>query len=211
MAADAIAPTHPRSDLMGNAGSNAAARRDPIRIFAPAAFLLFACVLTNAWVVDDAYITFRTVDNFIHNYGPTWNVDERVQAYTHPLWMFVISASAMVTGEVFFTSIAVSLICTLAAVVVVASPITRRFNTGFAIVSPASSTHMGGRHFALPFFVASSGTGSAARVAAGQPRAGAARALHRVESGAVDQVRDAVVHAVPRHDSFVEVKWFVWR
>jgi arabinofuranosyltransferase len=47
---------------------------------------LFAVVLCRtAWVGDDAYITFRTVDNLVHGYGARWNVDERVQAYTHPL------------------------------------------------------------------------------------------------------------------------------
>ncbi len=40
---------------------------------------------------DDAYITLRTVDNFINGYGLTWNISERVQAYTHPLWMFLLS------------------------------------------------------------------------------------------------------------------------
>jgi hypothetical protein len=39
-----------------------------------------ALVVRNAWLSDDAYITFRTVDNFIHGYGLTWNVAERVQS-----------------------------------------------------------------------------------------------------------------------------------
>ena len=47
--------------------------------------------LVNAWICDDAYITFRTVDNFINGYGLTWNPGERVQAYTHPLCMFIVS------------------------------------------------------------------------------------------------------------------------
>lgn len=64
--------------------------------------------ITNAWVVDDAYITFRTVDNFINGYGLRWNVAERVQSYTHPLWMLVISAVSFFTNEVFYTSIGVS-------------------------------------------------------------------------------------------------------
>ena len=59
--------------------------------------------LANAWVGDDAYITFRTVWNFVHGFGLTFNPDERVQAYTHPLWMLVISAAHFVTREFFFT------------------------------------------------------------------------------------------------------------
>jgi arabinofuranosyltransferase len=53
--------------------------------------LLLVFTTLRAWLCDDAYITFRTVDNFIHGYGLTWNVAERVQAYTHPLWMLLLS------------------------------------------------------------------------------------------------------------------------
>lgn len=41
----------------------------------------------SAWVADDAYITFRTIENFHNGYGLRWNIEERVQSYTHPLWM----------------------------------------------------------------------------------------------------------------------------
>ncbi len=32
---------------------------------------------------DDAYITYKTVYNFINEYGLRWNIAERVQSYTH--------------------------------------------------------------------------------------------------------------------------------
>src|SRR6185436_2491996 len=35
--------------------------------------------------------TLRTSDNFIHGYGLRWNVDERVQTFTNPLWMFLLA------------------------------------------------------------------------------------------------------------------------
>jgi arabinofuranosyltransferase len=44
-------------------------------------------VLRASWVSDDSIITLRTVDNFLHGYGLRWNVGERVQTYTHPLWL----------------------------------------------------------------------------------------------------------------------------
>ncbi len=62
--------------------------------------------LANSWLGDDAYITFRVVWNFLHGYGPVFNPGERVQAYTHPLWMLVISAAYGVTREFFFTALA---------------------------------------------------------------------------------------------------------
>lgn len=43
-------------------------------------------VFQTAWVSDDAYITFRSMENFIHGYGPVYNIGERVQVFTHPLW-----------------------------------------------------------------------------------------------------------------------------
>jgi arabinofuranosyltransferase len=47
-------------------------------------------VLKVSWLADDAYITLRTVDNALHGFGLRWNVIERVQVYTHPLWMLVL-------------------------------------------------------------------------------------------------------------------------
>jgi len=69
--------------------------------------------VANAWVVDESYITFRTIDNFLHGYGLTWNVGERVQGYTHPMWMFMVAGGAFFSSEFHFTVIAVSLLCSL--------------------------------------------------------------------------------------------------
>jgi len=68
--------------------------------------LLYAFVLIRtAWLSDDAYITLRTVSNLLQGYGPVWNVAERVQAYTHPLWMLSLAAAIGITGEFYYTSI----------------------------------------------------------------------------------------------------------
>lgn len=80
-------------------------------------FSLFGvALLLTAWVSDDAYMTFRTIDNFVHGYGLRWNVAERVQAYTHPLWMSLVAVFYWWTGEPYFTSIALSITLTLLAV-----------------------------------------------------------------------------------------------
>lgn len=81
--------------------------------------ILGIIIIKNAWISDDAFITFRTVDNFIHGYGLTWNVGERVQAYTHPLWMFIMSGVYFLTKEIYFSSIIVSIIFSLTAVILV--------------------------------------------------------------------------------------------
>ena len=86
-------------------------------VFAAAALLFFlAVVVRRAWLGDDAYITFRTVDNFVNGYGLTWNTDERVQAYTHALWMFALSGVYAITREMYFTPIFFSIAVSLAAV-----------------------------------------------------------------------------------------------
>ncbi len=79
---------------------------------------LAAVILRSAWVCDDAYITLRTVDNFIHGRGLTWNPAERVQAYTHPLWMFLLSGVQLFTREEYLTTIFVSVAAAMAAAAV---------------------------------------------------------------------------------------------
>lgn len=75
--------------------------------------------LANAWLGDDAYITFRVVWNVLHGYGLVFNPGERVQAYTHPLWMLLLAAAHGITREFFFTALALSYACGLAAVLIV--------------------------------------------------------------------------------------------
>ncbi|MBJ73092.1 MAG: hypothetical protein CMN31_17435 [Sandaracinus sp.] len=58
-----------------------------------------ALVGLNAWVADDAYITFRTVDHALRGEGLTWNPGERVQAYTHPLWMLLLLVGTALLGS----------------------------------------------------------------------------------------------------------------
>jgi arabinofuranosyltransferase len=69
-----------------------------------------------AWVCDDAYITFRTVDNLLQGHGPVWNPGERVQAYTHPLWMGILALAGALSGELYYTSMGLGLGCTALAV-----------------------------------------------------------------------------------------------
>ncbi len=77
--------------------------------------LLALLIVRSAWVCDDAAITFRTVDNFTHGYGLRWNVDERVDSYTHPLWMFVLSLVSLFTHDLYYTSLVLSLLLSMPA------------------------------------------------------------------------------------------------
>lgn len=84
-------------------------------VLAAALAALAATLIASAWVCDDAYISFRTVDNFVSGYGLTWNAAERVQGFTHPLWMLVVSGFYAVTRDAYYTVIALQLVVTLAA------------------------------------------------------------------------------------------------
>jgi arabinofuranosyltransferase len=82
--------------------------------------VLVLLALKCAWVCDDAYITFRVVDNFVEGHGLRWNVAERVQAYTNPLWLAAMTPFYAVTREPYYTSLALGLATTFAAAALLA-------------------------------------------------------------------------------------------
>ena len=49
--------------------------------------------------VDDAFIDFRVVDNLLRGYGPVYNVSERVEAYTNPLWVALLALVGPLFGH----------------------------------------------------------------------------------------------------------------
>jgi arabinofuranosyltransferase len=102
--------------LQGLGASELAARG---ALLAACAGLLIA-VAARAWVCDDAYISFRVVDNLLNGHGLRWNVDERVEVYTHPLWLLLHVPFYALTGNVYLTTIALGVICTALAVGVAA-------------------------------------------------------------------------------------------
>ena len=91
------------------------------RVFIILLICIFAFILLrHAWICDDAYITFRTVDNFINGYRLNWNITERVQVYTHPLWMFFISLFYSITREIYFTSLILTFAISLFGIILFA-------------------------------------------------------------------------------------------
>ena len=100
----------------------------------PGIMIIFALVLIkNAWMGDDAFITLRTVDNFVNGYGLRWNVVERVQSYTHPLWMFLITPFYFVTREPYFTTLAISFVVSLVTMYLLLYKVARDKNTAFLL------------------------------------------------------------------------------
>lgn len=70
--------------------------------------LTLVALVGSAWIHEDAYITFRVIDNFLDGHGLRWNLAERVQVYTHPLWLFVLLPWIALTGEYYFTTLALT-------------------------------------------------------------------------------------------------------
>ncbi|MCO6432346.1 MAG: hypothetical protein J5J00_15940 [Deltaproteobacteria bacterium] len=69
--------------------------------------------LSTAWLAEDAFIVFRTVENFVSGNGLRWNVSERVQAYSCPLWVMLLAAFYWITGELYFCSLGSALLLSL--------------------------------------------------------------------------------------------------
>ncbi|MEM7538399.1 MAG: hypothetical protein AAF639_39895 [Chloroflexota bacterium] len=91
-------------------------------------------IVRHAWLSDDAYITLRTVDHWTNGYGPVYNVGERVQSYTHPLWMFVIAIPYAVTQEPYFTVLGTSMLVTMSALAIVVFCIAEEKFTGVCLL-----------------------------------------------------------------------------
>ncbi len=67
--------------------------------------------IQTAWISDDAQITLRTVMNALHGNGLTFNLAERVQAYAHTLWFFVLWGGSMLTGNIYIATFCASILC----------------------------------------------------------------------------------------------------
>jgi arabinofuranosyltransferase len=82
----------------------------------PAILLLAFILLRNLWISDDAFITLRTIDNFLQGYGLVWNVGERVQVYTNPLWLFILLPFCLFTPDRMYVLYAISFLLSLGAI-----------------------------------------------------------------------------------------------
>jgi arabinofuranosyltransferase len=115
---------NPDADPAPGCVSEAAPSLRRVGLGLPLALYAFV-VLQSAWLCDDAYITYRTVENFVSGLGLRWNPIERVQAYTHPLWMFVISGGYAASGNLYWTALGASMLCSFGAVFLLVARLAR--------------------------------------------------------------------------------------
>lgn len=135
-----------RSEKWVEMGISTHSNKSDIYWLVAALSLVGIVLLRTAWLAEDAFITFRTVDNWVNGYGLTWNVAERVQTYSHPLWMLLLSAVYALTREIYYTSIFLSIFVSLGAVAVFAlrvaqGPINGLLAAAFIVSSKAFSDY----------------------------------------------------------------------
>lgn len=85
----------------------------PRHVAALVVLIFFAVLVRTAWISDDGLISLRTVMNVTHGNGLTFNLGERVQTYTHPLWLALLTASYLVIGNVYYATFALSMAVSL--------------------------------------------------------------------------------------------------
>lgn len=90
-------------------------------------------MICSSWLADDAYITLRTVDNFVNGYGLRWNISERVQTYTHALWMMTLVPVYFVTKSHYYTPLIVSWVCSIITAITIIFVIPKSFRNALII------------------------------------------------------------------------------
>jgi arabinofuranosyltransferase len=83
--------------------------------FAPAAFLL-VMAFERRWMDDDGFINLRVVRNLLQGAGPVFNVDERVEAVTSPLWIGILAALGALGIRLEYAAVSAGIALTVGAV-----------------------------------------------------------------------------------------------
>lgn len=111
--------------------------------------LLVGMGYARRWVTEDAFINFRVVQHVLAGHGPVFNAGERVEAFTSPLWLAVLSLWAALRGPLEIGSLAIGLI--LAGIgLALAQAAAWRLARRLAPDAWDESTRPGDDHLALP-------------------------------------------------------------
>lgn len=124
-------PSSPRAAPAGNAdgergaisGAPSQTRASPLALGSAdvaaglrlAACLLFGLViLGRGWLCDDAFISLRSVDHLVAGRGLVFNVGERVQSFTNPLWVLLLAVPHALLHEPYAVLLVSGLVVSLA-------------------------------------------------------------------------------------------------
>ncbi len=103
-------------------------------------FGIMLIVLQNIWISDDAYISYRVIDNARNGYGLRWNISERVQVFTHPLWLLLQLSITSLIGSIPVASIISSIALTISSFLVAIAFVAKRYtNAVFMLLLAGTS------------------------------------------------------------------------
>jgi arabinofuranosyltransferase len=88
--------------------------RDAPRVVSAAVAALPVLVLVTMgyarrWVTEDAFIDLRIVRHLLAGHGPVFNIGERVEAYTSPLWVALLAAAGFLGAPLEVGAVALGL------------------------------------------------------------------------------------------------------
>jgi len=89
-------------------------------------FLALAIVCYNC-TVDDAFISFRCARNLAQGNGPVFNVGERVEAFSNPLWVLILALAALARIDIVTAAKVIGLACGAITLVVLVRLCRRTF------------------------------------------------------------------------------------
>jgi arabinofuranosyltransferase len=98
-------------------------------------------VLRHGWMTDDAYISLRTLDNLFGGHGLVWNVGERVQSFTHPLWLALCALVFAITREFFYSLMVFGALMSVAAMAILTVKIARSELVAISLILAAILSH----------------------------------------------------------------------
>jgi arabinofuranosyltransferase len=75
--------------------------------------------LFRGFVIDDTFISFRYVDQWVHGNGLVYNIGERVEGYSNFLWVVLLAPFALAGTDLLLAAKIVGAICSLLTVVLV--------------------------------------------------------------------------------------------
>ena len=105
------------------------------KAFLAAGVGLFLLVfLKNAWVSEDAYIMFRSIEQLFAGNGPRWNPHERVQVFTSMFWFWVLAALRVFSTDVFLNALVASLLCSAGTLAVLWATLHDSLRWGLAVL-----------------------------------------------------------------------------
>jgi len=121
-----------------------------VKVFIGVAVFLFLvhAVFFKRYITDDAFISFRYLDNFLQGLGLVYNAGERVWGYTNFLWIIVLAPFVKMGLDPLFVSRVFGLLFNSASLVLVmtfyskSKPELRRWNwaAGFLLASSGAFT-----------------------------------------------------------------------